>query len=173
MQYLINADFKATFIEGPARVYDTYKILYCNDAVKTKNMLVLNTTLPDGSEVPAVFKDKDNAEIFACDAYILDHHNDKIYLIEKEDVSIFYADGVAIIESAVSADVEIALEKAINSTELNSIKEYLDLYTTMRKLTSNSDGEIVYKDLLDEYSDKVFRKFRQDDNLNNESKDGE
>lgn len=173
MQYLINADFKATFIEGPTRVYDTYKILYCNDAAKTKNMLVLNTTLPNGSEVPAVFKDKDDAEIFACDAYILDHHNDKIYLIEKEDVSIFYADGVAIIESAVSADVEIALEKAINSTELNSIKEYLDLYTTMRKLTSNSDGEIVYKDLLDEYSDKVFRKFRQDDNLNNESKEDE
>ena len=173
MQYLINADFKATFIEGPTRVYDTYKILYCNDAVKTKNMLVLNTTLPDGSEVPAVFKDKDDAEMFACDAYILDHHNDKIYLIEKEDVSIFYADGVAIIESAVSVDVEIALEKAFDSTDFSNPKEVSDLYTTMRKLTSNSDGEIVYKDLLDEYSDKVFRKFRQDDSSNNESKEDE
>ena len=43
----------------------------------------------------------------------------------------------------------------------------------MRKLTSNSDGEIVYKDLLDEYSDKVLRKFRQGDSSNNKSKDGE
>lgn len=172
MKYLINANFKGTFNKGFTRVYDTYKILYCNDAVKSRNMLVLNTTLSDGSEVPAVFKDKDDAEIFVCDAYILDHHSDKIYLIQKEDIST-YIDGVVVIESAMQIDVEIALEKAINSTDFSNPKEISDLYATMLKFTSNSDGEIVYRKMLNEYSDKVFRKICQDNNSNNESKDGE
>ncbi len=172
MEYLINANFKATFKEGFTRVYDAYKILYCNDAVKTRNMLTLNTTLPDGSEAPVILKNKDDVEMFVCDAYLLDHHNDKVYLVQKEDVSS-YTDGVVLIESATKIDVEIALEKAFDSTDFSNPKEVSDLYTTVFKLTSDSECKIVYKDVFDEYSEKIFRKLRQDDSSNNESKDGE
>lgn len=172
MQYLINANFKATFNKGFTRVYDSYKILYCNDTVKARNMLILNTALPDGSEVPAIFKDKNDVEMFVCDAYILDHHNDKIYLVQKEEVST-YTDGIVLIESATKIDVEIALEKAFDSTDFSSPKEISDLYATVYKFTSDSECKIVYKDLFDEYSDKIFRKLRQGDSSNNESKDGE
>lgn len=172
MRYLINANFKATFNEGFTRVYDSYKILYCNDAVKTRNMLVLNTTLPDGSEVPVIFKDKDGVEAFVCDAYILDHHNDKIYLVQKEEVST-YTDGVVLIERATKIDVEIALEKAFDSTDFSNPKEVSDLYATVYKSTSNSECKIVYKDVFDEYSEKIFRKLCHGYSSNNESKDGE
>lgn len=172
MQYLINANFKATFNEGFTRVYDAYKILYCNDAVKTRNMLTLNTTLPDGSEAPVIFKDKDDVEMFVCDAYLLDHHNDKVYLVQKEDIST-YTDGVVLIESAIKIDVEIALEKVFDSTDFSNPKEVSDLYATVYKLTSDSECKIVYKDVFDEYSEKIFRKLHQDDSSNNESKDGE
>lgn len=172
MQYLINANFKATFNDGFTRVYDSYKILYCNDAVKARNMLVLNTTLPDGSEVPAIFKNKDDVEIFVCDAYILDHHNDKIYLVQKEEVST-YTDGVVLIERATKIDVEIALEKAFDSTNFSNPKEVSELYATVYKSTSDSEYKIVYRDVFDEYSEKISRKLRQDDSSNNESKEDE